>query len=199
MDKMTVTAPFDGQISEVFAHPGDLIQPESPIVSIITTTRLVEAKISEEDFANIKEGQDVTVIFLPYGEFEYKGVVKKILPVADPLTQRHLVDLEITDNNLKPEQLIPGITGEVSIVVGRHHANAIVPRRALLNQSVYVVKDGVVERRKVKAGYEWLTGVEITEGLAPGEQVIVEELENFSDGQRVRTQELPSDVFAKKK
>jgi RND family efflux transporter MFP subunit len=199
MDKMTITAPFDGQIAEVFAHPGDLIQPESPIVSIITTTRLVEAKISEEDFANIKEGQDATIIFLPYGEFEYKGVVKKILPVADPLTQRHLVDLEVTDTNLKPEQLIPGITGEVSIVVGRHHANAIVPRRALLNQSVYVVKDGLVERRKVEAGYEWLTGVEITEGLAPGEQVIVEELENFSDGQRVRTQELPSDVFSKKK
>lgn len=199
LDKMTVTAPFDGQISEVFAHPGDLIQPDSPIVSIITTTRLVQAKISEEDFANIKEGQDATVIFLPYGEFEYKGIVQKILPVADPLTQRHLVDLEMKDSNLKPEQLIPGITGEVSIVVGRHHANAIIPRRALLNQSVYVVRDGKVERRKVKAGFEWLTGVEILEGLEPGEMVIVEELENFSDGQSVRTQELPSDVFSKKK
>jgi RND family efflux transporter MFP subunit len=199
MDKMTITAPFDGQISEVFAHPGDLIQPDSPIVSIITTTRLVQAKISEEDFANIKEGQDATVIFLPYGEFEYKGVVQKILPVADPLTQRHLVDLEMKDTNLKPDQLIPGITGEVSIVVGRHHANAIIPRRAVLNQSVYVVKDGKVERRKVKAGFEWLTGVEILEGLEPGEMVITEELENFSDGQSVRAQELPSDVFSKKK
>jgi hypothetical protein len=109
------------------------------------------------------------------------------------------VDLEMKDSNLKPEQLIPGITGEVSIVVGRHHANAIVPRRALLNQSVYVVKDGKVERRKVKAGFEWLTGVEILEGLEPGEMVITEELENFSDGQGVRTQELPSDVFSKKK
>jgi RND family efflux transporter MFP subunit len=199
MDKMTVTAPFDGQIAEVFAHPGDLIQPDSPIVSLITTTRLVQAKISEEDFANIKEGQDATVIFLPYGEFEYKGVVEKILPVADPLTQRHLVDLEMRDPNLKPEQLIPGITGEVSIVVGRHHANAIIPRRALLNQSVYVVKDGKVERRMVKAGYEWLTGVEITSGLEPGEQVIVEELENFSDGQSVSVKEMPSDAFSKKK
>ena len=199
MDKMTITAPFDGQISEVFAHPGDLIQPDSPIVSIITTTRLVQAKISEEDFANIKEGQDATVIFLPYGEFEYKGVVKKILPVADPLTQRHLVDLVVTDPNLKPEQLIPGITGEVSIVVGRHHANAIIPRRALLNQSVYVVKDGKVERRMVKAGFEWLTGVEIVSGLEPGEMVIAEELENFSDGQSVATREIPSDAFTKKK
>jgi multidrug efflux pump subunit AcrA (membrane-fusion protein) len=56
-----------------------------------------------------------------------------------------------------------------------------------------------VELRRVKTGYEWLRGAEITEGLEPGEQVIVEELENFREGQSVRTQELPSDVFSAKK
>jgi RND family efflux transporter MFP subunit len=196
-DKMTIRAPFDGQVSEVLAHPGDLIDSGSPIVSLITTTRLVEAKISEEDFANIQVGQRATVIFLPYGEFEYNGTVTKILPIADPATQRHLVDLNITD--IPPAKLIPGITGEVSVIVGRHQASAIVPRRALLNENVYVVKDGRVELRKVKTGFEWLKGAEVTEGLAPGEQVIVEDLESFRDGEVVRTQELPSDVFSAKK
>ena len=196
-DKMTITAPFDGQVSEVVAHPGDLIDSGSPIVSLITTTRVVEAKISEEDFANVAVGQRVTVIFLPYGEFEYNGTVKKILPIADPLTQRHLAWLDITD--IPPAKLIPGITGEVSIIVGRHQAKAIVPRRALLNENVYVVKDGKVVLRRVKTGYEWLRGAEITEGLEPGEQVIAEDLENFKEGESVRTQELPSDVFSAKK
>jgi RND family efflux transporter MFP subunit len=196
-EKMTITAPFEGQVSEVITHPGDLIDSGSPIVSLITTTRVVEAKISEEDFANVAVGQRVTVIFLPYGEFEYNGTVKKILPIADPLTQRHLAWLDLTD--IAPEKLIPGITGEVSIIVGRHPAKAIVPRRALLNENVYVVKDGKVELRRVKTGYEWLRGAEITEGLEPGEQVIVENLENFREGQTVRTQELPSDVFSAKK
>jgi RND family efflux transporter MFP subunit len=197
MDKMTITAPFDGQVSQVLAHPGDLIDANAPIVTIITDSRIVEAKISEEDFADIKVGQKATVIFLPYGEFEYNGTVKKILPVADPLTQRHLVDLEITD--IPKEKLIPGITGEVSIIVGSHPASAIVPRRALLNENVYVVKDGKVELRKVKTGYEWLRGAEIVSGLEPGEQVIVEDLEGYRNGQSVRTQELPSDVFSAKK
>jgi RND family efflux transporter MFP subunit len=196
-EKMTITAPFDGQVSEVIAHPGDLIDSGAPIVSLITTTRVIEAKISEEDFAKVAVGQRVTVIFLPYGEWEYNGTVKKILPIADPLTQRHLAWLDLTD--IPPEKLIPGITGEVSIIVGRHQAKAIVPRRALLNENVYVVKDGKVELRKVKTGFEWLRGAEITEGLEPGEQVIVEDLENFREGQSVRTQELPSDVFSAKK
>jgi RND family efflux transporter MFP subunit len=197
MEKMTITAPFDGVISAVFAHPGDLINVGSPIVTLITTSRLVEAKISEEDFANIQVGQKATVIFLPYGEFEYNGIVQKILPTADPETQRHMVDLNITD--IQPEKLIPGITGEVTVVVGTHHANAIIPRRALFNESVYVVTDGTVELRHVKTGFLWLRGAEITDGLKPGEQVIVEDLESFRAGDRVRVQELPADVLNKTK
>jgi RND family efflux transporter MFP subunit len=196
-EKMTIRAPFDGEVSAVLAHPGDLIDTGAPIVSLITTTRVVEAKISEEDFADVKVGEKVTAIFLPYGQWLYNGTVKKILPTADPETQRHLVDLNITD--IPPEKLIPGITGEVSIVVGSHEAKAIIPRRALLNESVFVVKDGKVELRPVKPGYLWLTGAEIVEGLEPGEQVIVEDLESFRDGDSVKVQELPSDAFGRKK
>ncbi len=196
-DRMTIRAPFEGEVSAVLAHPGDLIDEGSPIVSLITTSRIVEAKISEEDFANIRPGQKATAIFLPYGDWNYNGTVKKILPTADPETQRHLVDLEITD--IEPAKLIPGITGEVTIEVGRRHANAIIPRRALINENVYVVKNGRVELRQVKKGYVWLTGAEILQGLEPGEQVIVEDLDSFRDGDSVRVQELPSDAIPKRK
>jgi RND family efflux transporter MFP subunit len=197
MEKMTIKAPFEGVISYVYAHPGDLIDQGSPIVSLITTSRLVRAKISEEDFANIRPGQKATVIFLPYGDWNWNGTVKKILPTADPETQRHLVDLDITD--IPPEKLIPGITGEVTIEVGRHHAKAVIPRRALINENVYVVKNGRVELRPVKKGYVWLTGAEILQGLEPGELVITEDLDSFRDGDSVRVQELPSDAIAKRK
>jgi RND family efflux transporter MFP subunit len=195
--KMTVKAPFEGVVSYVYAHPGDLIDAGSPIVALITTSRLVQAKISEEDFANIKEGQPASVHFLPYGAWVYNGTVKKILPTADPETQRHLVDLNITD--IEPEKLIPGITGEVTIVVGTRQAKAIIPRRALLNESVFVVKGGRVEVRKARKGYVWLTGAEILEGLEPGERVIVEDLDSFRDGDSVRAEEQASDAFSKKK
>lgn len=197
MEKMTIKAPFSGVISVVYAHPGDLVDQGSPIVSLITTSRIVEAKISEEDFANIRIGQKATAIFLPYHEWNYNGTVKKILPTADPETQRHLVDLEITD--IEPAKLIPGITGEVTIEVGRRQAKAIIPRRALINENVYVVKNGRVELRPVKKGYVWLTGAEILQGLEPGEQVIVEDLDSFRDGDSVRVQELPSDAIPKRK
>ena len=110
----------------------------------------------------------------------YNGTVKKILPTADPETLRHLVDLNITD--IAAREAIPGITGEVTIEVGRREAKAIIPRRALLNDNVYVVKDGRVELRTIKKGFVWLKGVEVLEGLEPGEDVIVEDLESFHPG-----------------
>jgi len=196
-EKMTIRSPIDGEVSYVYAHPGDLIEVGSPMVTLITTNREVQAKISEEDFAGIRPGQKAVIIFLPYGEFRYNGVVTKILPTADPETQRHLVDLNVTD--IEPEKLIPGITGEVTIEIGRHPAKAIIPRRALLNDNVYVVKDGVVELRKVTKGFVWLTGVEITSGLEPGEDVIVEDLDLFREGDHVKVLELPSDAIKAKK
>ena len=120
----------------------------------------------------------------------------KILPVADPTTQRHLVHLEVAD--IEPEKLVPGITGEVSITVGQRDATAVVPRRALIGNFAYVVENGVVVKKQIEKGFVWLTGVEITKGLAPGDEVITEDLDRVRDGEHVRTTEEPSDAFQKK-
>jgi len=196
LDQTTLRAPFDAVVSAVYKHPGDLIGQGDSIATLITTENVVVGKISEEDFANIRKGEKASVMFLTYSNWVYNGTVVKILPTADPETQRHVIHIHVDD--ITPDKLVPGINGEVSVVVGEHHAKAIVPRRALFSlngDNVYVVKDGRVERRPVKKDYSWLTGVEIVEGLEPGEHVIVDGLEEFHDGQRVRTREIPSDAI----
>jgi multidrug efflux pump subunit AcrA (membrane-fusion protein) len=158
---------------------------------MITSTRTVEARISEEDFADIRKGEEASVIFLPYGDRIFKATVTKILPTADPDTQRHTVFLDV---KIDPDQLVPGITGEVSIVVGRREAGVIIPRRALFaGGKVFVVLDGRVQARTVRKGYVWQTGVEILDGVSPGEKVIVEDLDKFYDGDHVRTREIAVD------
>ena len=193
--QMTLRAPFDAVVSLVPKHPGDMVGSGESIATLITTRKVVQGKISEEDFAHVRVGQKATVTFLPYGSWDFDATVAKILPTADPETQRHLVLLDVSVDADHP--LVPGINGEMSIVVGERAAKAVVPRRALVSldgDNVYVVKDGRVELRKVKTGYVWTRGAEILEGLAPGEDVIVEGLENFHSGDQVRVQRVPSDV-----
>lgn len=189
LEKMTITAPFNGVVSQVFARPGDLITPGTPIAILISTSRTVEAKISEENFSGIKVGQKASVRFLGYGGWLYDATVTKILPTADPETQRYIVHLDV---KIEPEKLVPGITGEVSIQVGARDAQAIAPRRALFGSNVFVVENGRVKMRKVEVGYISLTAVEILKGLKAGDQVIVDQLDQFRDGDRVRVEVVPA-------
>lgn len=184
LEKMIFNAPFDGVLSLIYARQGDLIVANAPIATLIATSRTVEAKISEENFSGIKVGQKVSVRFLGYGNQLYGGSVSKVLPTADADTQRYIVHLNI---DLPLEKLVPGLTGEVTIVIGERDAAAIVPRRALRGNEIFVVNNGRVELRKVQLGYVALNQVEVLGGLKASELVIVEELERYQGGQRVRT------------
>jgi RND family efflux transporter MFP subunit len=185
LEKMTVLAPFDGVISHVFARVGDLIDSNAPIAEVIATSRTVEARISEENFSGIRVGQKASVRFLGYGTQLYGASVAKVLPTADAETQRYIVHIDV---DLPPEKLVPGLTGEVNIVLGERDSKTLIPRRALRGSDVLVVKDGTVQRRTVKVGYVALNNVEILEGLQPGDEVIVEDLDRFQSGDRVRSQ-----------
>ena len=187
--KMTITNPLDGVIIDRQARVGDLISPQTAIATIMTTTRKVEAKISEENFAHIKLGLKATVRFLSFGQEQYNGVISKILPSADPATQRYTVYLDM----LIPEgtELVPGLTGEASIVISEHSNAVIIPRRALVGDYVYVVVGGKLALRKIQKGYEGLKEVEISSGVQEGEQVVVEQQDRFREGDRVRVKLLP--------
>lgn len=182
-EKMTIVAPFDGVISSLNAWPGDLIGSNAPVATIITTSRKVEAKVSEENFAGIKLGQKASIRFLGYGSQLYEASVIKILPTADAETQRYIIHLSV---DLPVEKLVPGLTGEVSIIIGERDAAVIIPRRALRGSEVLVVKDGAVEMRKLRLGYVGLNQAEILEGLAEGELVVLRDFDRFRDGERVR-------------
>jgi RND family efflux transporter MFP subunit len=184
LQKMRMLALFDGKISEVYARKGDLIGPNAAIANIISTSRTVEGKISEENFTGVKTGLHASVRFLGYGNGLYDATVVKVLPTADPETQRYVVYLDV---KIDPALLVPGITGEVRIIINERDSKTIIPRRALFQNNVYVVKDGIVEERKVQTGYVSLNQVEVLKGLATDEAVIVEELDRFHPGDRVRT------------
>ena len=188
--KMTIIAPSDGIVTSVAARVGDLIGSNSPIATIISLSRIVEAKISEENFAAIKLAQKATVRFLTYGNEQYNAVISKILPSADAATQRYSVFLDI----FLPEgrDLRPGLTGEVSIMIAERKNAVTIPRRALVGEYVYVADGGRLERRQIQKGYESLNQVEILTGVKAGEEVVVEQQDRFREGERVRTQILPT-------
>ncbi len=186
--KMTLTAPFPGVISEVDARRGALVSGGDLIGHLITITRTVQVRISEENFAGIAVGDKANVLFLNTHK-TYDAKVSKILPAAEATTQRYIVWLTV---DIPEDQLKPGMTGEVTIQVATHDMALLAPRRAVAGTKVLVVNDGRVELRTVKTGFTGINKVEILEGLKEGDMVIAEDLDQFNPGDRVRTEVLPN-------
>jgi RND family efflux transporter MFP subunit len=186
--KMAIVVHSDGVVTAVYARVGDLIGSNSPIATVIAVGRTVEAKLSEENFAAVKLGQKATVRFLTYGQDHYNAVVSKILPSADPTTQRYTVYLDV----FLPEGrvLVPGITGEAFIITADRDNTVLIPSRALVGDYVYVLEGGKLALRKVEKGYGSMNEVEILKGVEAGELVVVEKQDTFRDGERVRAHNL---------
>lgn len=186
-DKMTIKAPFDGVVTEVFVNPQDLVSGKQSLANLIALTRLVRAKIPEEHFAAVQVGQRVVVSLLGYREKTFEAKIRAKLPTSEPGTQRYSAFLDI---EIEPAKLVPGLTGDAAIYVDEHRDVVLVPRRALSDDYVFVVEGSVVRQQRVELGFKDLNVAEVKTGLKPGDRVIVEELDLFRPGQRVRVAEV---------
>jgi RND family efflux transporter MFP subunit len=184
-ERMSIRAPYDGAIEGAMVIESEVIAVGQAVAVIYSSNRVVAAKISEENFGRLKVGQTARLRLLTSGEKEYEASVSELLPTADD-AQRFTVYLDV---KVDPEQLKPRSTGEVTITVDQRPDQVMIPRRALFDSDkVFVVKDGRAWKRQVEVGYVSLTKVEIRKGVELGEYLIVDELERFRDGARVRVQ-----------
>jgi len=190
--RMTVLAPpVDGEVKEPATWEGALIGQGQVIATVFSNARIVSALISEESFGKIRIGQKARLRLLSQGSMSFDAKVSKLLTTADA-SQRFEVYLDVLVDDPKkiPHLLKPGSTGEVTITVDEHPDQIVIPRRARFNNDrVFVVKNGRVEMRKVEIGFDSsLNNLEILKGLKEGEQVIVDNLDQFRDGDRVKVE-----------
>jgi multidrug efflux pump subunit AcrA (membrane-fusion protein) len=122
------------------------------------------------------------VRFLAYGPELYPAKVVKVLPNADPQNQQYRAYLEVA---IAENLLIPGLSGEASLIRNRRDNTLVVPRSALLNDAVFVIENGVARQRPVELGFKSLSMVEIRKGVSENSVVATSGLETLSDGARV--------------
>jgi RND family efflux transporter MFP subunit len=181
--KMRVTAPFAGEIVEVYAVVGNQLGRNANLVRLVSEGRWAEMVLNEEDFAGAAVGQRVTLRLASFGNREFAGEVSNIAATADADKKTRALWVRILES---AELLVPGLTGEAYLVKQERPEAVLVPRRALRGNRLWVVRDGVVELRLVQPGFLSLHRAEILEGLTAGETVVLENQDQLSDGQTVR-------------
>ena len=177
-------APSDGIISEIYKRAGEVVSLGEPVMDLIYVEKKVVAEISEQDIDRIHEGDPCLIKFLGLGRDTYGGKVAFKLPKANPMTNRFDVHIK---TDVPDMELVPGLTGEVSIILGSRENSLLVRPDALQEQLAYVVNGGWVEPRTVQLGYRGITHIEVLDGLKEGEWVIVQEMGRFKPGDWVKT------------
>jgi len=183
INKMTIKSPIKGQLISSHAGNGDMIFPGHHLAVIISNDRLIEASLNEEDFSDIKEGLPAGVTLFSLGKIIYEANVSRISSTVNPSTGRRIAYLEIKDKSVP---LPPGSSGRVEIIKSIREDRLLLPRKALIGNSVFIVKDGRAKIKDVKIGAQNLEMVEIKDGLNTDDIIVIETPHTLHDGERVK-------------
>ncbi len=173
---LTLTAPYDGVITDVKVKPGDQITAQSVLMTLSNPGAL-EALVTvvEEDYALIQPGQAVQLYFDAQPDAAVTGRVARIVPsrTADASPQDPVY---IAIDQL-PARLAAGMSVDSSIVIAEKK-NVLVLPKALVRArtdgtaTVQVWANGHKESREIKIGLIGDQTVEILSGLQEGDQVV---------------------------
>jgi membrane fusion protein (multidrug efflux system) len=197
--RLKIVAPFDGMTGIRSVNPGDYLKDGADIVNIEDIDAVfVDFRLPERFLTKIRKGQraDVDLDALPGRKFV--ALVQAIDPLIDANGRSVSVRACIDNRSLS---LRPGMFARVTAVFGERARALVVPEEAIVPQGprVCVIKvvDGpekdskISERVEVKVGIRRPGRVEITEGLAEGDVIVVAGQQRIQkDGSAVRVMQL---------
>jgi RND family efflux transporter MFP subunit len=184
-----LVSPMDGVVLSRRVDPGALVGPSTgPVLTVVATDALrVFVPVTERDAASVQLGQpaELSVDALPGRTFSAR--VSRLAPAFDPVTRT--LDAEVLVPN--PDgALRPGMYGRAVIVTGERPGAVMAPVSALQRAGerwfAFVVRDGRASRREVGVGVEDGEEVEVTRGLAAGDELVTAGLDALSDNAAVR-------------
>lgn len=188
LDRTRITAPISGQLNEIKAKKGDLLDVNQQVAQILQFKKVkVMVGVPESDVAAVFDLNEAEVIIEALGKRKVKG--KKIFLSRQPRTLARLYDLELMVPN--PDgRILPGMFGQVKLIKRVFEQALAVPLYAVITHGdesyVYVEKDGKAERRLIKLGVLVGWQVHVEAGLNPGDRVIVVGQRFLDDGQAVK-------------
>ncbi len=184
----TVRSPISGVITEKRVERGDVVAPNARLFTVSeTSTLVVRVSVSELDVTGLRAGQNARVELDALPGMAASGRIRRVFPAADTVARQVPVEVELTGPAAR--RALPGFLARVSFDLGARDNVLLIPQGAVVggnNTAVFVVSEGTAQRRPVRIGVTTQGRVEIREGLAPGEPVVVVGADMLRDGSPVR-------------
>ena len=175
LQKTKIRAPFAGVAGLVQVHPGDYVQAGTALVRLddLSSVKL-DLRVPERLFSRLRAGLPIRVGFDAYPNQRFQAEIETIDAKLDDGGRSVIVRGRL-DN--AQGLLRPGMFARARLVLGQRRNAVMVAETAVVSdaagQFVYRVLDGVARRTPVVTGSRRDGLVEIREGLAVGETVVL--------------------------
>jgi HlyD family secretion protein len=189
LDATVIRSPIAGRLSYRGIEAGEIVGGATlAFVVIDESSVLAEAGLSERQVGRIHRGMAVQVLVPALGQSPFEGRVDSVSPAPDPRGQ--LYSLRVRIPNAKGS-IQGGMIAKLKLPLEARPGAIVAPERALFSESgedyAFVAVKGSegaykAERRKLRLGESDGQSVEILEGLAPGELVVVAGKELIGEG-----------------
>ena len=151
-----VIAPFAATVTESYPLQGDQVTAGQTAFRIDDLSRLlVDVSVSEVDINSVKVDQPVTLTFDAILGKTYKGRVVEVAQVGteEQGVVNFKVTVELTDAD---EQVKPGMTAAVNVIIEEINDTILVPNRAVRlvdgERVVYVLVEGEPVKKEIRLG-----------------------------------------------
>ena len=179
-------APFAGIIAAKNMEEGDMINPMMGMgQSILTLMDLSKVKVTvdapAEEIEKIRIGQKCLVRISSRPGETFVGEVYSKNLAADPLSKTFKVEVKIDNPEMK---IKAGVYADISIEYIRKENVYLLPLTALLagDKEVMINDNGIARKRAIGIGLVNGTSFEVTSGVRPDEQVLIEGNYDLKDG-----------------
>ncbi len=194
LNNTVIRAPFSGRVGLRRISPGSFVNTSTVITTLDDVSQIkLDFSVPETFLTVLSEGMKISAESLVYPDRVFSGTVASIDTRLDPVSRAVQVRAIIPneDGHLKPGMFM-------SVDLKRDRGELVVaPEQAIVpeggSQYVFVVADGVAEKRLVQLGRRIPGFVAIASGLEAGESVITEGTHKVVDGSAV---EVPGQAAA---
>ncbi len=191
-----IYAPFDGVITARNVDIGALIQagdsnsPRAELFHMASTDKLRLFVPVPEVYANqVRTGSHIIVTSDAIPDAKFTGTIVRNSDAIDISSRTLNVEVDVVNTEHK---LLPGQYAFIHLPIPPSASSMTLPSGALLFRGeglrVGVVRDGRVRLVPVEIGHDYGAKVEITSGLAPHDQVILNPPDSLAEGERVNVE-----------
>ena len=189
LEDAVIRAPFTGTIAKRHVQPGEKVSMDSTIVTLVDLRQMVlEAAVPAADIPAVQIGQPAKFKVGGFGSREFVGEVQRINPITADGSRAITIYIAVPNPN---RALKGGMFAQGALTLDTTEPVLAVPQRAVHAEAgatyVYTLRDEKIARTNVRVGAAGpgATFVEVREGLAAGDRVIVTEITAAQVGQKV--------------